>query len=264
MEKYVYAIPSYNRVNRQTTLDYLSKMGVPKEKIWIFTQTEKDLKEYNAAHGDRANIVMVPATRGVTARNNILNWLKDENILMMDDDVKMIHYMKDGGLVGFEKRIDLAFAFNRCFDQTRNLRTNIFGIYPVANAFFMSDDVSTRVTVNTIFGFARNFPQRFDERYETKEDAELCGRMLRHGCRVARFNNLAVTADHNKDKNGYREKWHQDENLRSVKILCKVYPEIFAPKKGQPWEVRVKIRDEKFQSIPFKSIQAPQKAVSGG
>ena len=253
MEKFVYAIPSYNRVERQTTLDYLAGMGVPKEKIWIFVQTEKDLNEYQK-HSDRATIVMMPAKRGVEARNNILNRLKGENIVMADDDVKLLYSLRGGELVGFDNRADLAFAFNRCFDQTRNLRARVFGIYPVANAFFMSNDISTRVSVNTIFGFASDFNVRFDERFDTKEDAEICGRILWHGGRVVRFNNLAVNADHRKDKNGYFDQWHHDENVRSVRQLCARYPDIFAPKKGQPWEVRVKLKDDKVQSMEFRTM----------
>lgn len=252
MEKYVYAIPSYNRVDRQTTLDYLSGMGIPRDRIWIFVQTEEDLAKYQQ-HSSRANIVMMPATRGVMARNNILNRLKGSNILMLDDDVKTLFTLRGGELIGITKREDMAFAFNRCFDQMRGLRAGVFGIYPVANAFFMSNDISTRVAVNTVFGFTAGFPVRFDENFETKEDAEICGRILKRGGRVVRFNGLAVTADHNKDKNGYREKWHQDENLRSVVKLCKRYPEIFAPQKGKPWEVRVKVKDEKVPCAEFRN-----------
>ena len=255
MEKFVYAIPSYNRVDKQVTLDYLSGMGVPKDKIWIFVQTEEDFGKYQR-HADRATIVMMPATRGVAARNNILNRLQGENIVMMDDDVKAILSLNGGKLVAFEKRMDIAFAFNRCFEQTRGLRAKVFGIYPVANAFFMSNDVSTRVSINTIFGFASDFTVRFDERFETKEDAEICGRMLKHGSRIVRFNNLAVNADHRKDKNGYYDQWHHDENVRSVRQLCARFPDIFAPKKGQPWEVRVKLKDEKFQSKEFRNTAA--------
>ena len=262
MEKYVYAIPSYKRVGRQTTLDYLSGMGVPKELIWIFVQTDEDYAEYQI-HAGRANIVKMPATRGVAARNNILKRLKGQNILMLDDDVKTLFTMNGGKLKPIERRIDMALAFNRCFEQTRRLKAHVFGIYPVANAFFMSNDISTRVAVNTVFGFAAGFPIRFDENFETKEDAEICGRILKNGGRVVRFNNLAVTADHNKDKNGYREKWHQDENLRSVKKLCARYPEIFAPQKGKPWEVRVKVKDEKVPCAEFRNA-AQQRAGDGG
>lgn len=263
MEKFVYAIPSYNRVQRQTTLEYLMKLGVPKERIWIFVQTEEDYASYQI-HAEHANIVMMPATRGVMARNNILNRLKGENILMLDDDVKQIYYLRGKALVGFEKRIDLAFAFNRCFDQTRNLRAKVFGIYPVNNAFFMSDDISTKVAVNTVFGFAAGFPFRFDENFETKEDAELCGRVLRRDGRVVRFNNLAVNADHNKDKNGYRERWHHDENVRSVKKLCARYPDIFAPQKNKAWEVRVRLRDERVPNTPFKSTAPARQREADG
>lgn len=250
MEKYVYAIPSYNRVDKQTTLNYLSKMGVPKELIFIFVQTEEDKQKYQL-HKDRANIIMVPANRGVEARNNILNTLTDKNVLMLDDDIRQILISKNGKLVVLQKRADLVYIFNSCFDVVQSVGAKVFGVYPIANAFFMSDDISTKVAVNTVFGFLKGFPVRFDETFDTKEDAEICGRILRHGGRVARFNNIAVNADHRKDKNGYFDKWHHDENVRSVKKLCARYPDIFAEQKGKPWEVRVRLKDEKFPYATF-------------
>ena len=257
MERFVYAIPSYKRAQKQVTLDYLSGMGVPKDRIMIFVQTEKDFHEYQN-HKDRATIVLMEANGIARARNNILNRLKDSNLLMMDDDVKTLYILKDGELKEITNRIDLALAINRCFAQARSLGSKIFGIYPVANAFFMSDDISTRVTVNTVMGYASGFPFRFDETFETKEDAELCGRVLKRGGRVVRFNNLAVKADHNKDTKGYKDKEHQGENLRMVKKLCARYPDIFSPQKGKPWEVRVKIRDSKAPNAAFKNTQSAQ------
>lgn len=254
MEEFVYAIPSYRRAKRQTTLEYLAKMGVPKERIWIFVQTEEDYAEYQI-HADRANIVLMPADGIARARNNVLNHMKDVNLLMMDDDVKRISVLRAGKLVGIEKRSDMAMAFNRCFAQARNLRSMMFGVYPVDNAFFMSDDISTRVSVNTVMGYARGFPYRFDESFETKEDAEMCGRVLRRGGHVVRFNNIAVNADHRKDKNGYIDAEHQSENLRMVKKLCARYPDTFAPQKGKPWEVRMKLKDVKVPNAAFKNTQ---------
>ena len=252
MDKYVYAIPSYRRAQRQVTLDYLNRIGVPKERIWIFVQTEDDYEEYQQ-HGSRANIVLMKASGIARARNNILNRLSDQNLLMLDDDIKRISALKSGKLMGIESRIDMALAFNRCFQQARNLGARMFGVYPVDNAFFMSNDISTKVSVNTAIGYTAGFPFRFDERFETKEDAELCGRVLRKGCNVARYNNIAVSADHRKDTKGYKDAGHHEENLRSVKKLCARYPEIFAPQKGKPWEVRVKLKDEKVPCAEFRS-----------
>jgi len=251
MEEFVYAIPSYKRAQRQVTLEYLSRIGVPKELIWIFVQTEEDHREYQI-HNSRANIVLMEADGIARARNNILNRLKDRNLLMMDDDVKRVSILRGGALVGIESRLDMAFAVNRCFTQARNLRSKMFGVYPVDNAFFMSDDISTRVAVNTVMGYASGFPFRFDETFETKEDAELCGRVLWRGGNVVRFNNIAVSADHRKDKNGYIDAEHQSENLRMVKKLCARYPDTYAPQKGKPWEVRMKLKDDKVPTAPFK------------
>lgn len=251
MENYLYAIPSYKRDNKQVTLEYLSRLGVPKEKIWIFVQTEDDLRAYHK-HEDRANLVFMKAERGVEARNNILNRLSGEyNIIMLDDDIKQLYSLRSGKLHRINARSELAFDFNTCFEQIESLGASMFGVYPIANSFFMSHDISTKVSVNTVFGFKRGYKYRYDETFDTKEDAELCGRMLWHHLKVVRFNGIAVSADHRKDKNGYFDKWHHDENVRCVKQLCSKYPGIFAEQTGKPWEVRVRIKDERFPDIEY-------------
>lgn len=242
----MYAIPSYKRVEKQATVDYLSKCGIQKERIQVFTQTEEEYRKYKDKVKN-ATIVYAPAKRGVEARNNILNALTEEHdIIMLDDDIKKIGKLCEAGLKTIETAKELDTTFEKCFLYAKKHRTKIFGIYPVYNAFFMSKTISTQVAVNTVFGFAKGFGFRYDENYDTKEDAALCGKILSLHGRVFRFNFLAVDADHRKNKNGYIDDWHQEENIRCVKQLCFNYPQIFAPQSKSPWEVRVLLKDKKI------------------
>lgn len=42
MENFIVAIPSYQRADKQETLEYFASLGVPKERIYIFVQTTAD------------------------------------------------------------------------------------------------------------------------------------------------------------------------------------------------------------------------------
>ena len=43
MTEYIIGIPSYRRADKQTTLEYLERIGVSKERIVLSVQTEEDL-----------------------------------------------------------------------------------------------------------------------------------------------------------------------------------------------------------------------------
>lgn len=248
MGKFIIAIPSYQRDKNQRTLDYLTRIGTPKDIIYIFVQTKGDYEAYSK-YMDRCNIVYAQADRIAKARNNILNALvSDNDVIMVDDDIRKIGIADIKGIRTIETFSELETVFCRCFEQTRNAGATMFGIYPVYNDFFLSKTISTRVAVNTVFGFPKGFKFTYDESYDTKEDAALCGKILSLKGKIFRYNFLAVDADHRKDKNGYIDDWHQKENLRCVSKLCFNYPEIYAKQSGKPWEVRMLIKDKKISA----------------
>lgn len=209
-------------------------------------QTKEDREAYRK-YEDKCNVVFAEADGVAVARNNILNGLVDKyDVIMLDDDVRRIGRLVGKDIRPVETAAELDAIFAKCFNQAQKAGTKMFGVYPVYNAFFMSKTISTRVAVNTVFGFAKGFGFRFDENYDTKEDAALCGQVLSLRGKILRFNFLAVDADHRKTKNGYIDDWHQEENIRCVKQLCFSYPQIYAPQSEKPWEVRLLIKDVKI------------------
>lgn len=237
------AIPSYHRSGKQDTLTYLTTLGVPKDRIFIFVQDKDDYSAYQQ-YKDQCNIVFAEADCVTKARNNILNTLST-NLVMMDDDIRRISVLKDKHLVPLEDKASFDKIFDDCFKHTKDNKGKMFGIYPVYNDYFMSQTVSTRVTVNTVLGFTENFGLRFDERYKAKEDIELCARILKAGGNVFRYNYLTVDAKHRTNDGGCHKEWHSGENEKAVKMLCLSYPTILKPKKAD--EVRVIIKDKKIK-----------------
>ena len=247
-DDFVYAIPSYNRVDRQTTVNYLNRIGIPRERIYIFVQTENDEKLYKKTVGEKANVIYQYAERGVEARNNILSALvHDFNVLMLDDDVRAVGELANGKIVKIEGAQRMNGLFSTCFNLCRRRGAAFFGIYPVYNAFFMEKSVSTKAPINTVFGFPKGFNGEYDEAYDTKEDAALCAKVLSDGQEILRFNGLAVDADHRKNKNGYIDPWHQEENIRCVQKLLKEFPNVYKSQTNKPWEVRSIVKDKKIE-----------------
>lgn len=243
----VYAIPSYNRAYKQTTVNYLHGIGVGKERIFVFVQTDSDERAYEESIGDKAKIIKRRANKCAEARNNVLNTLSAAHrILMLDDDVKAIGVLKGETIQRLETASEMDDLFSKCFKTSEKAGVGVFGVYPVYNAFFMETTISTRSPINTVFGFAKGFKGRYDESYDTKEDAELCARILAAGKKILRFNFLAVDADHRKTKKGYIDDWHQEENIRCVRRLVFEYPAIYKAQTNKPWEVRTLIKDQKI------------------
>lgn len=246
--EFLYTIPSYNRANRQITVHYLNEIGINKERIYVFVQTEEDKRKYEEIIGTKATLILRKASRGVEARNNILNALSNSyNLMMFDDDIRAIGELKGGKIEKIADGQRMDALFSKCFNMCNKTKTDIFGIYPVYNEFFMEGTISTKSPINTVFGFAKGFKERYNENYDTKEDAEMCARILFKGKNILRFNFLAVDADHRKTKDGYIDDWHQEENIRCVKRLLVDYPTIYEAQKNKPWEVRSIIKDKKIK-----------------
>ena len=228
-------------------------MGVSPDDIYIFVQTDEDFSLYSERYAQNCHVIKRDADCVPVARNNILNYFNGKTrILMMDDDVSRFSYghkqmkfvdVKPGRQ--FEETVETMFA------MTDALGGSLFGMYPVYNEFFMSNDISTRVTVNTVIGFPEGFQMRFRNDFRAKEDIELCGRILNSGRRIVRFNNISFKAKHRTNPGGAYDAWHSDINNVLSRQLEHMYPNIFKVRKDNPQEVRVLLKDEKQEGVEW-------------
>ena len=246
----IYAIPSYKRAERQETLEYLLGEGVSHEQIYIFVQTADDYRQYTERYKDLCHILLREADSVTKARNNILNHFDGrDNVLMLDDDVSGFYVGAKGETLRKMERFEA--AAEKMFDITAALRGQLFGLYPVYNDFFMSNDISTKVTVNTVLGIPKGIKYRFDEEFIAKEDIELCGRLLHYGKSVIRFNNVTFKAKHRTNAGGAHDTWASGVNKDYSKRLEVMYPDIFKVKRTNTQEVRLCIKDEKKRGISW-------------
>lgn len=243
MEKFAIAIPSYRRSENQETLKLLRRIGIPRERIFIFVQTVEDATKYSQNYAEECSIILKYATNVAQARNNILDYFISEygriDILMLDDDITKFGIFSKK-LEEIENKEDFDRIFGRCFEIANKRNTALFGVYPIYNAFYMDRSITTKTTVNTLLGFTKKNSYRFNYTYDAKEDIELCGRILSQGKELLRFDFLAIEAKHRTNDGGTKEIWKSDKHEKTVKRLCLTYPNIFAPKKNNPKEVRLK------------------------
>ena len=149
---YVVAIPSYKRhlTVKQKTLKMLVLECVPHDKIHIFCVAEEEELYKESCHGYK---VIVGAKGLVNQRNFIYNYFPENtNIVFIDDDISSIMYLQN--TVPLDQTIKLAF------ENVQILNLRLFGIYPVANKFFMKPVMSQdlRYIVGAFFGLIKRGP----------------------------------------------------------------------------------------------------------
>lgn len=92
LDNIAFAIPSYKRCGKIATLNMLEAYGIPKEYIYLSTQTNEDYEKYKQLYSQRANVLYKEAHNCAGNRNNAFILLREKYryILMMDDDVSSV------------------------------------------------------------------------------------------------------------------------------------------------------------------------------
>lgn len=260
MKSYIIAIPSYNRPDliQVKTLALLRRHGISANKITIFVANQEQLELYKAKvpallYG---NIVV-----GVLGLRNQRNFIMDyysegTHIVQMDDDLDKImeliiepntnsnrtsSYMSRKKLDKVSRRtsksvrrirpiMDLDGFITKAFDICIKKGIFLWGIYPLANARFMTSKITTdlRFIVGPFWGIINRHRPDLRITIDEKENAE---RTLQHYTidgAVLRFNNVGIETRYYKNKGGMQDegKNRKEEALKSVYYLHKKYPKL--------------------------------------
>lgn len=231
----IIGIPSYKRAGRVKTLDFLGG-AFNKDEIIISTQTESDLDEYSKLYGNSATIICREAHSAGEARNNLLDYAEEnglKEILFLDDDISFVQTMNRKKLNGQNFRE----LMESCFSICREKNVVLFGGYPVANHFFMSNTAKRNIINGMLFALL-DVTYRFDTYFTTKEDYELSLRIMRQGKRVIRFNSFGAQADY-KTKGGCEEiRENKEKYYFLAKLLVDAYPNLVKLNKEKKGEIK--------------------------
>ncbi len=237
-------IPSYGRADDQPTLEYLFNLDVPRMWIYLIVSREEDLDAYQPWSDLVADIVYAPGETPVKARNAALDMCSfGEELLLLDDDIKELIRLKPGepkqsepiGREKFKQLIALGFA------QARKANTIAWGVYPVANPYFMHPTVTNpSIIIGTVFGLIKTAGFNFDNSFTVKEDYELSCRIIRKYGALPRFNFVAAKARHY-SKGGCDRFWKSpDINKRQAEKLLSMYPDILRTHPTREHEVTMR------------------------
>lgn len=251
-----YYIPSYHRLGRQKTLEYLSGLGYGPESIIIATQTEDDYRGYSETYSGKARIVYGQAHNCAGNRNTLIRLMAPgERAVILDDDIKSIDQLmpicgkqhnKFGIFRAIDTRDELESLIATAFDICAQAGADIWGMYTVYNErmiykYYVSGQYYSLDTifVGTVFGMV-NTGRYFDTNFETKEDYEYLLRDISAGGHTVRLNWYSPKTDHFEGPGGCTETRLNKERyvLDAATLQCK-YPQYITLNRSKPGEIRM-------------------------
>jgi hypothetical protein len=270
LESYIIAIPSYNRPDliQVKTLALLHRHGIPATKINVFVANQKQHDLYKAKVPSWLYGKLVIGVIGLrNQRNFIMDYYPDgAHIVQMDDDLDKImeliiepHSASRASKLAVRKSsksarrtrpiINLDEFITRAFEMSHKRGIFLWGVYPLANARFMSPKLTTdlRFIVGPFWGIINRHRPDLRITIDEKENAE---RTLQHYTidgAVLRFNNVGIETRYYKNKGGMQNegKDRKEEALKSVYYLHSKYPKltkIYLGKKSGVPEIRMLAR----------------------
>jgi hypothetical protein len=271
-ESFIIAIPSYNRPDliQVKTLALLHRHGIPATKINIFVANQEQYDIYKSKVPKNLYGNLVIGELGLRNQRNFIMDYYSENthIVQMDDDLDKIMELiiephssiKDSSKQTSSKTIrksskstrklkpieDLNGFITKAFEICKDKGIFLWGVYPLANARFMSPKMTTdlRFIVGPFWGIINRHRPDLHITIDEKENAE---RTLQHYTidgAVLRFNNVGIETRYYKNKGGMQDegKDRKQEALKSVNYLHRKYPKltkIYLGKKSGVPEIRM-------------------------
>lgn len=238
----IFGIISYHRSETQKTLDYLTKNGIPKEKIILSLNDPKDVGRYKELYAERAKIICKEKGNAAGNRNNILEYIgTGKRLVLMDDDVKWAEKWEEKGKQGKMRRMsfeEFLEALETGFNLAEAYGGRVFGFYPMSNPLFIKQTKES----DGDYSFDKLFQggcmgvitsgDRFDERVPVCDDYEFILRQISNGRGAIRINGCTVVKD--KDfttTGGCYEAYRSGAQKKALTMIAKKYPHLVSVKK---------------------------------
>ena len=236
--EYVIAIPSLSRpcALKRKTLQLLDEHNIPKNSIYVFV-IESEYEIYKSIIGDEYNLVV--GVRGIAnQRNFISNYFElDTYICSLDDDIEKIMFLDDD--IDLTSVNNLKLIINFMINTMDSAEVNLCGVYPIANAFYMRDNITTdlRFCIGGFYVF-KNKKLMLNTSAESKEDYQTTINYFIHDGSVLRFNNLCFKSK--KHACGGLGKDRSVLNAYAASYLVNTYPTVCVYRKNSVTEIRLK------------------------
>lgn len=247
---YEIAIPSYKRPEtlRDKTLTILKAYRIPAAKITVFVADKEQEKMYRETlkPGTYGKIVV-----GIVGMGAIRNFISGyypigTPIVNIDDDIKgFLEY--DADKPRKEKPLkSLLAVIKRGFSECEKAEARLWGVYPVANGFFMKPKVSTdlKYVIGSFWGCINPGVKEIKITLDDKEDYQRSILYYEADGAIVRLNMVAPISSYYKEPGGMQEERTKQRVEKSARWLVKEFPEfaVLNPSKKSGY-MEVRLRD---------------------
>lgn len=227
------AICSYKRTHilQQNTLSFLKKNNIPSDCIDIFVANEEEYEVYkNEIPEDLYNDLIIAKLGYHNVKNFIMKYYPENSFVWhLDDDIEDIKILGKDGLESItESKIKLINIVKYAFSLLRKHRTNLIGMYPVDNDYFMSNDIGKGLyfCIGNCFWTINSHSPDLTLVLSDKTDYELnIKSYLKNGC-ILRFNNMVAVTDYDNIDGGTSTYRTLELQEKVGKYLISNYPEL--------------------------------------
>ena len=241
-------IPSYRRPDNCLTAKLLRRAVIAVHK--------NEIEEYRKHNQNE--ILEMPdelAEKGMAViRNWILDNAGDEEILMIDDDIKYFLYFERSERKKMDEEMIYELAENG-FRMARECGTKLWGINVAPDKIFYkecSPFALTSPVCGTFFGAIRDPEIRFDERLGLKEDYDYSIQILKKYRKIWRFNKYFYQAEHINSTGGCSGYRSFDREKEQAELLQKKWGKkiVRINRKGQHGHISI----NPIVKVPIKGI----------
>jgi hypothetical protein len=227
---WVVVIPSYNRVEtlKTKTLALLQKHKIPPSKIYVFVANEeqKQLYEEGLEKGSVGHIIV--GVKGLAeVRNFIFQYFpKGAALVEMDDDIRdVLEYSARAKRHEMPCK-NLISVFERGFEECKKANARLWGVYPVANGFFMKPTVSKdlKFIIGSFWGCFNPGAEIQLTMGGEKEDYQRTIQFWEKDGVVVRLNFIAPKTAYYKEPGGMQEGDRAAKQRKTVKAMMKRWP----------------------------------------
>lgn len=228
---YEVAVPTYKRYETvcDKTLDYLTRAGVPPERVTLFVADPIEAKRYRAAivdHGWGDQYRIVVGRAGLSAqRNFVLSYYPEGTLVFsFDDDIDRLEQMVSRKATTEVTNLPELFAAASAAMLYSGLK--LWGIYPILNPFYM--DLTTTFDLKFVVGCVHAFYSTEDEERQVhlnmKDDYERTLRYYLKDGGVVRFNWVAPKTKYYSDQGGLAGYRTPERSEAEARWLMKTFP----------------------------------------
>lgn len=264
---YVIVIPSYKRAEtlRDKSLVLLAEYGIEPERIYIFVANKDEEKVYKETlkPGTYGKIVVGVPKIG-PQRNFISNYFPvGKPMVQMDDDISSFIEFSASAKRHETKLKSLKDVIRRGFEECRKANCSLWGIYPVANGYFMKKGCTTDLKFvigcfNGCFNPGTKGPKGVKLELEMdKEDYERSIRFYLRDGAVIRLTDVAPKTAYYTEKGGNQEYRTMKTVAEGARKIVKMFPKLctlnLTKKSGYP---EVRLKDMRPEFLAAKAAKA--------